>query len=152
MQIAPDKNRCKGFVLALSATAHTLLFYRLVYRERKVKRMKLTDVLALAKMGYSAEDVKMMLSQNDEETEKKIETAESEKKTAIEEKEKAVEEKTKLDEETKKIIEDQQKQIDELKKLLEESQKDNSNKDTGKEEIITPEKRIDELKELFRKG
>ena len=63
-----------------------------------------------------------------------------------------LEEKTKLDEETKKIIEDQQKQIDELKKLLEESQKDNTNKDTGNEEIETPEKRINDLRELFRKG
>ena len=106
--------------------------------------MKLSDVLALAKMGYTADDVKKMMESENEELKK----AEEEKSKAEEERKKIEEEKAKADEDLKKLYEEKNKEIEDLKKKLEAAQIDNSNKNN---ETDTPDA-IDALKELFRKG
>ena len=120
--------------------------------------MKLSDVLALAKMGYTADDVKKMMESENEELKKAEEEKskaeeerkkiEEEKSKAEEERKKIEEEKAKADEDLKKLYEEKNKEIEDLKKKLEAAQIDNSNKNN---ETDTPDA-IDALKELFRKG
>ena len=105
--------------------------------------MKLTDLLALAKLGYTADDVKGFISDNSEETEngykEEIENIKNESDT-----------KDKTIADVNKALEDAKAEIESLKKQITEIQETNTNHDTSGSN--TEVDNIERLKEFFRGG
>ena len=118
--------------------------------------MKLSDIIALAKAGYSVSDVKELISlsssedsepapQEDKPKDEKTDEPESAKDTGDEAPQKSTTEPAKVT-----AIDDYKKQIDKLNQKIEELQQHNVHRDnSGKEPEKSPTEIIDDITRAF---